>query len=94
MYATQFNVPVVLYLAAAVLLCNAAWHFSNFIIGMKLKKRLNQGKEKLSVNIENLQSAETRDLLPEGNANQFIEPNSITEDATLPLKEKINRTSS
>ncbi|MDQ3321731.1 MAG: hypothetical protein M3525_04750 [Acidobacteriota bacterium] len=41
MYATNFNVPVVLYFAASILLCNAFWHFSNFLVGMKLKKRLN-----------------------------------------------------
>lgn len=90
MYATQFNVPIVLYFAAAILLCNTGWHLSNFIVGTKLKKRLNQAKEKLFETDKHLQSAKTKELLPEANFENYV-PTSITENTTKHLKEKVNK---
>ena len=47
MYITHFNVPIALSFGAAILFCSACWHLSNFVIGMKLKKRLGKSKKAL-----------------------------------------------
>lgn len=90
MYLTQFNVPFVFYLGAAVLLCNAAWHLSNFVIGMRLKKRLNNAKEDSVENVRRVSPVVTRELLPLGNQADAV-PISVTEDTTKHLAEKIKR---
>jgi ribosomal protein S27AE len=94
MYATRFNIPVVLYLGAVILLCNAAWHFSNLVIGMKLKKRLNQAGKMLSETEKNLPKSKVQEFLPQADTNQFIEPPSIIENTTKILPEKIKTRSS
>ncbi len=87
MYATQFNVPMVLYFAAAILICNAFWHFSNFFVGMKLKKSLNNARSDLAEKSENIHSTKTQELLPEADLNNIVPP-SIVENTTRKLKVK------
>jgi len=57
---------------------------------MKLKKRLNQAANKLSETGKNFQSAQTRELLPEAEPENFVLP-SIIENTTKRLSEKIKR---
>lgn len=92
MYATSFNIPVVLYLGAAILLCNAGWHVSNFYIGMKLKRRLKQANEQPSESVSELGTASTRELLPPPKPDEAI-PISVTENTTKALAEKLERPS-
>lgn len=91
MFITQFNVPIVLYFGAAVLICNAIWHFSNFIVVRKMRKRLNLAREEnkapqLQTNLTGdpatLQSADTNDL---------ISPLSVTENTTRHLQKEDRR---
>jgi hypothetical protein len=89
MYATNHSVPFVLHLAAAVLLCNAFWNLSNFYIVRKLAARLNL---KRSESIEQPQilpenkSDSSQILLPKADTNEFITPDSVTENTTRKLK--------
>lgn len=91
MYATQFGVPFVLYAGAAVLICNGAWHLSNFAVGMKLKRRLKHANIVQTESPASMQPAVTQDLLPDGSLNNFVSP-SVTENTTKHLGEKIKRT--
>lgn len=84
MYLTRFEVPFVLFFAAAILLCNAGWHISNFIVGMKLKKRLNTARNELSEKTENQPSVKTQELLPEADFTHIVLP-SIVENTTRKL---------
>ena len=90
MYLTHFNVRFVLYLGAAVLLCNAIWHFSNFVVSTKLERRLKKAKGDLTAEPAQVSAAETRELLPTGTQPDAI-PLSITESTTRDLKQKIER---
>jgi len=97
MYLTQFNVPVVLYLAAAVLICNAFWHLSNFYVVRKMTNRLKP--EQKDSNIENQlilegKSEAYQKVLTGGDISEFAIPESIVEETTKNLTEKINRKSS
>jgi hypothetical protein len=86
MYATQMQIPIVLYFGAAILICNAAWHFSNFFVGIKLKRRLKTAREELSQPQKQVQSAVTKELLPEAKFEDIV-PASITENTTKNLIE-------
>jgi hypothetical protein len=86
MYATKMNIPIVLYFAAAILICNAGWHFSNFFVGVKLKRRLKTARQELSQSQNQVQSAATKELLPESDLTNFV-PASITENTTRELVE-------
>lgn len=88
MYQTRFNEPIALYFGAALLLCNAFWHLSNFYTGLKLKRRLGNSK---SVE-ESLPSATTRELLPEMNQDDLVPP-SVTERTTRNLAVSENKSS-
>ena len=90
MYVTQFNVPIVLYLGAAFLLCNAAWHLSNFAIGVRLKRRLNKAAVGTNINSPVISPVETRELLPVGDLVNAASL-SVTEDTTKQLKETVER---
>ena len=89
LYLTRFNEPIILYLAAAVLLCNAAWHLSNLIVSLKLRRRLIHTKARSEEQTQ-LTAAETRELLPVGDP-ATPRPLSITEDTTKNLKDKVRR---
>lgn len=92
MYATNHSVPFVLHLAAAVLLCNAFWNLSNYYIVRKLAARLNlkrnESIEQPQVLPENKADSPQMQL-PEADTNEFITPNSITENTTRKLKTRI-----
>ncbi len=85
MYATGFNVPVVLWLGAALLICNAIWHVSNFYTVKKLSKRLNP------IEKDSLRHLEDKAVLQkELNEADFSDavPISVTEKTTRKLKVK------
>lgn len=93
MYLTAFNEPVILYLAAAILICNAGWHISNLIVGLKLRRRLGltaADNDEVVNRQEELPAAETRELLPVGDAASPL-PLSVTEETTKNLKDKVRR---
>lgn len=90
MYATKFNVPIVLYFAAAILICNAGWHFSNLIVGMKLRRRLNQTKKEIPRTEKQFSAARTKELLPEADLSSVVSV-SVTENTTKILSEDFKR---
>ncbi|CAN5438817.1 hypothetical protein BH20ACI1_BH20ACI1_22150 [soil metagenome] len=83
MYATNFNVPIVLYLGTALLICNAIWHVSNFYTIKKLSKRLNPTDENLSKYLED--KTATQKELNEPDFSDAV-PMSVTEKTTRKLK--------
>ncbi|CAN5436647.1 hypothetical protein BH18ACI1_BH18ACI1_18080 [soil metagenome] len=93
LYITGFNIPIVIYLAAALLICNSIWSASNFLMVQKLAKRLNPNKQKL-----NSQNEITEDnfsqqkVLPTADLENFL-PISVTENTTKHLSEKAKRSS-
>ncbi|HKP67858.1 MAG TPA: hypothetical protein VJV05_01160 [Pyrinomonadaceae bacterium] len=89
LYLTRFNEPTILYLAAALLLCNAVWHVSNLIVGLKLRRRLVNSGQKPDEQTA-MPPAETRELLPVGDPAAPL-PLTITEDTTKDLKDKVRR---
>lgn len=91
MYATNFNVPIVLYLGAALLICNAIWHVSNFYTIRKLSKRLNPTEKSFPETLEN--KAVSQKELQEADLSDVV-PISVTENTTRQLsKEKIKNKS-
>lgn len=96
MYLTRFNEPIILYLAAALLLCNAAWHVSNLFAGMKLRRKLTQGSSPQPsqadpvLQHDELPGAETRELLPVGDPAVPV-PLSVVENTTKDLGDKVRR---
>lgn len=90
MYVTQFSVPVALYFGAAMLICNAIWHLSNFSGGMKLRRRFGEAKDTSNAIDESLPVPKTHELLPKMN-QQDILPASVTEKTTSHLGEEIIR---
>ena len=95
MYLTRFSEPIILYLAAALLLCNAVWHVSNLVAGVKLRRRLTPRLSPPSQpepvpHQDELSSVETRDLLPVGDPAVPV-PLSVVEDTTTNLGDKVRR---
>lgn len=98
MYVTRFNAPVVLYIAAAVLICNALWHFSNMYIARKLSTRIDPQRSsatdasnisgEASDNVPTLDYVPPVNALPAAETNKFITPDSVTEPTTKKLKVK------
>ncbi len=85
MFATNFNVPIVLYLGAALLICNAIWHTSNFYMINKLSKRLNPTKDDFSKQLEDQKTSQK--YLQEADFSNNV-PNSVTENTTRHLSEE------
>ena len=90
MYLTRFNEPLILYLAAAILVCNAGWHLSNFAVGLKLRKKLSGGSSQKTDSQTALPPAATTELLEVGTPPAPL-PLSIVEDTTKDLKDKLRR---
>jgi hypothetical protein len=84
MYATQMQIPIVLYFGAVILLCNAAWHFSNFFVGVKLKRRLKTARQELSKSQNQVPTSVTKEFLPQADFESYIQK-SITENTTKEL---------
>jgi len=90
LYATNFNVPIVIYLAAALLICNAGWHASNFYMVQKLAKRFNPNKENQDSQNEIAEDKSSQQkTLPTADLTNVV-PISITENTTRHLSEKSN----
>ena len=90
MYATNFDIPIILYLGAALLICNAVWHASNFYTVNKLFKRLNPVEKETSNHLENKTLSPKE--LDEADFSDVV-PISVTENTTRQLNEKIKNTS-
>lgn len=88
MYYTRFSIPIVVYLGAAVLLCNAAWHVSNIFTVRKLASRItrnSKGSEEEDQTV--IQDSGARDLLNPADMSDHI-PASVTEKTTRNLVNK------
>lgn len=68
------------YLAAAFCLCIAGWQASSLFATLKLRRRLNKGREDLAVDRE--LANQKSPALPSGNADSFIPTPSVTENTT------------
>ncbi len=94
LYATRFNMPAVIYLAAAVLICNAIWHACNFFMVQKLVKRFKPNREKSDSQNEIAEDKVSQQKsLPTADLSNVV-PITVTENTTKHLFEKINRKSS
>lgn len=90
MYLTNFSLPAALYLGAALLMCNAVWHLTNFVIGTRLKRRLKGVKQMPAGEIVPIVASHTSELLPAANPADQI-PDSVTEDTTRHLAPHLRR---
>ncbi len=87
------NAPPVIYLATAFLLAMSGWQFSTFYIGLKLRENFSKRRENPETeNRAFTESAQTGELLNEANFENVV-PNSVTENTTRALSEKVKRSS-
>lgn len=84
MYLTRFNLPIALFLGAAVLLCNAFWHLANIYTARKLASRILQNPKGEKKAQAAMPLAETRELLEPADMSGVI-PATITENTTRQL---------
>jgi len=88
LYATKFNFPIVIWLASALLICNAIWHACNFFMVQKLAKRLKPSKEKSDSQKEIAEDKfSEQKILPTADLSDVV-PISVTENTTRHLGEK------
>src|SRR5262249_27945286 len=73
------------YFAAALCLCVAGSQASSFMVGLKLRQRLKQGREGYAANDELISQFETR-ALDAGDMTAFADAHSVTEGTTRILK--------
>ena len=73
------------YWAAAFCLCIAGWQASSFVVGLKLKQRLNQARKAPEL-IPEFPSTETRSELEAGITTEFVTPPGVTEGTTRILE--------
>jgi hypothetical protein len=73
------------YLAAAFCLCIAGWQASSFVVGLKLRQRLNKGRESTDSSSE-LPAQQTRSELDAGGATEFVGRAGVTEGTTRILE--------
>jgi hypothetical protein len=69
------------YLAAAFCLCIFAWQLSSFLVGLKLRRRLNRAHAAVDSDAQVKAAAASR-ALPEADTSNFIKPQSVTENTT------------
>jgi hypothetical protein len=84
MYTTRFSVPMVLYLGAAILICNAAWHIANIYTVRKLASRIPKTRKETAATQPAIDAAATRELLNPADMSDHI-PASVTENTTKHL---------
>jgi hypothetical protein len=84
MYITKFNLPIALYLGAAILLCNAFWHLANIYTARKLASRILQNPRGDEKGQTAMPRAETRELLEPADMSSVI-PATVTENTTRQL---------
>ena len=92
MYLTNFSFPIVLYLAASLLICNAIWHISNLVVGSKLTKRMTRATQDPAEPVPSLTGRERSELLFLQDKGEPI-PISVTENTTRNLTESRNPSS-
>lgn len=86
---TGESAPAVVYAVYAFLALVGFWQFLSFIIGLQVKSKFSRRKivdgENVSTSPENgFSAAETRELLPEADTRNLVEP-SVTENTTRNL---------
>lgn len=88
MYYTRFSIPIVLYLGAAVLLCNAAWHIANIFTARKLASRILKSENGRLQDQAELPNAGAAELLNPADNRDYI-PATVTENTTRRLAESV-----
>ena len=73
-----------IYLAAAFCLCIAGWQVSSFVVGLKLRRRLNRARAGLETDSQ-LKQATDSPALPPADMSNFVRAQSVTENTTEPL---------
>ena len=69
------------YVAAGFCLCIAGWQLSSFIVGLKLRRRLNRAREGVEDD-SRLQDATASPALPPADMSNFVRAQSVTENTT------------
>ena len=70
-----------IYVAAAFSLCIAGWQLSSFVVGLKLRRRLNRARQGVAVDSK-LQEAASSPSLPPADTSNFVRAQSVTENTT------------
>ena len=70
-----------IYLAAAFCLCIAGWQASSFVVGLKLRNRLNRARESVKTDSQ-LEQAPVATALPAADMSNFVGAQSVTENTT------------
>ncbi len=70
-----------IYLAAAFCLCIAGWQASSFVVGLKLRNRLNRAREGVRADSQ-LDQTPAAMALPPADTSNFVRPQSVTENTT------------
>ena len=70
-----------IYIAAAFCLCIAGWQLSSFVVGLKLRRRLNRAREGVEVDSQ-LKEGQGAPALPPSDMSNFVRAQSVTENTT------------
>ena len=70
-----------IYLAAAFCLCIAGWQASSFVVGLKLRNRLNRARESVEP-ASQLEEVRNATALPPADMSNFVRAQSVTENTT------------
>ena len=70
-----------IYLAAAFCLCIAGWQVSSFVVGLKLRNRLNRARAGVEGDSQ-LKQATAAPVLPPADMSNFVRAQSVTENTT------------
>jgi len=70
-----------IYLVAAFCLCIAGWQASSFVVGLKLRRRLNRARADVEADSQ-LKQATDSAALPPADMSNFVTPQSVTENTT------------
>ena len=71
-----------IYLAAGFCLCIAGWQLSSFIVGLKLRSRLNRAQGDVEVKSQ-LKETPIPQALPAADMSNFVRALSVTENTTV-----------
>ena len=70
-----------IYLAAAFCLCIAGWQASSFVVGLKLRSRLNRARADVEADSQ-LKQGTVLPALPPAEMSNFVKAQSVTEHTT------------
>jgi len=70
-----------IYLSAAFCLCIAGWQASSFVVGLKLRRRLNRARAGVEAESQ-LKQATDSPALPPADMSNFVRAQSVTENTT------------